>query len=220
MDALFAGPWGPVVIFLLRIVDVSLSTLRILLSVRNQRALVPVIGFIEVSIWIFAVGNAIRHLDSPLHVLGYAAGFSSGTMVGIWIEEKLAMGLATMRIITRRTEAGLADRLRALGCGVTEFAGQGREGRVEVIYTVVQRRRIPAVLSEVDRWDPGAFVTVEEPREIRRGWMQNTPRRRTATGLESVEWLRRASASHLEPEDSPHPAPDAGHPPGPPDPKT
>lgn len=183
MDAIFAGPWGPLLIFGLRICDVSLSTLRILLSVRNQKALAPIIGIAEVTIWIFAVGNAIRHLDSPLHVAGYAIGFATGTIVGMWIEEKLAIGLATMQIISPRDTEALADALRALGCGVTEFEGRGREGRVGVVYTVTQRRRIRQVLETVERMDPDAFVTLEEPRAIRRGWMQSTPRRRTGVGL-------------------------------------
>lgn len=183
MESIFSGPWGPVLIFALRIVDVSLSTLRILLAIRNQRALVPVLGFVEVLIWIFAVGNAIRHLDSAAHVFGYAAGFSAGTMVGMWLEERLAFGLGTMRIISRRTDAALANRLRELGCGVTEFIGQGREGRVDVLYTVMPRRRLPTVLAEVEKIDADAFITVEEPREIRRGWMQAVPRLRMPVGM-------------------------------------
>jgi uncharacterized protein YebE (UPF0316 family) len=187
MDALFAGPWGPVLIFFLRIGDVSLSTLRILLAMRNQKMLVPLIGVAEVTIWIFAVGNAIRHLESPWHVLGYALGFATGSMVGMWIEEKLAIGLATMQIISRKNTETLAEALRALGCGVTEFEGSGREGPVEVIYTVVQRRRIRQVLDVVERWDPDAFITVSEPREIRRGWMHGTPRRRLPVGLRMTQ---------------------------------
>jgi uncharacterized protein YebE (UPF0316 family) len=94
IEQLFGGPWGPLVIFLLRIVDVSLATVRMLLSVRGQKLLVPLIGFFEVLIWLFAAGNAIRHLSSPYHVIGYAGGFAAGTAVGLWVEEKLAFGLA------------------------------------------------------------------------------------------------------------------------------
>jgi len=171
LDALFAGPWGPLLIFGLRIVDVSMSTIRMLLIMRNQRVLVPLIGFFEVLIWIVAVGSAIRNLDSPWHVLGYAAGFATGSVVGLAIEEKLAVGLASIQVISRHGGVELAQGLRERGFGVTEFAGQGREGRVEVVQTVVLRRQIREVIEEVDRWDPDAFVSVEEPRTIRRGWM-------------------------------------------------
>ncbi|MEX2526371.1 MAG: DUF2179 domain-containing protein [Gemmatimonadota bacterium] len=171
LDALFSGPWGPLVIFAIRIVDVSLATLRTLLSMRNQRVAVPIIGFFESLLWVFAVGTAIRNLDSGWHVLGYSSGFATGTVVGLWIEGKLAVGLATIRIISRYGGVELADALREAGFGVTEFTGQGREGPVEVVYTVVKRRQIKNVLKTVDRWDPDAFVSVEEPRTIQRGWM-------------------------------------------------
>jgi uncharacterized protein YebE (UPF0316 family) len=176
LEALFAGPWGPLAIFLLRIVDVSMSTMRILLAVRGHKYIVPFIGFFEVLIWVFAVGNAIRFLDSPLHLLGYAGGFATGSIVGLLIEERLAIGYATIRVVSRHVGVEIADALHSLGFGVTEFGGQGRDGRVEVVYTVCLRREIPRVIAEVERWDPQAFITVEEPRDIRWGWMRSTPR--------------------------------------------
>ena len=171
IETIFGGPWGPLVIFCLRIVDVSLATTRMLLSMRGQRVIVPFIGFVEVLVWLFAAGNAIKFLNSPLHVVGYAGGFAAGNLVGLWVEEKLAFGLATVRIISPHGGVELADALRDSGFGVTEFAGQGREGRVEVVYTVAQRSQIGRILGIADRWDPDAFVTVEEPRSIHRGWM-------------------------------------------------
>ena len=102
VEALFAGPYGPLVIFGLRIVDVSLSTVRILLAVRGHKMFVPIIGFFEVLIWVFAAGNAIRYLESGWHVLGYAAGFSTGSVVGLTIEQRLAIGYATIRVVSRR----------------------------------------------------------------------------------------------------------------------
>lgn len=171
MDALFASAWGPLVIFLLRIVDVSLATVRMLLSVRGQKHVVPLIGFFEVLVWIFAVGNAIQHLDSVLHLIGYAGGFASGTLVGLWIEEKMALGMATLRVMSQHGGVELAEALRERGFGVTEFAGHGRDGRVEVVYAVLRRRDLPLAFREVGVWDPEAFVTVEEPRSIQRGWM-------------------------------------------------
>jgi len=171
IDQLFGGPWGPLVIFGLRIIDVSMATLRMLLSVRGQRVLVPVIGFFEVLLWLFAVGNAIRYMDSPLHVIGYAGGFATGTVVGLWVEEKLALGLATVRVISSRPAGNLAAALRDSGHGATEFAAAGRQGPVEVVYTVAHRSEIKPIMRIIDQWDTEAFVTVEEPRSVRRGWL-------------------------------------------------
>jgi uncharacterized protein YebE (UPF0316 family) len=171
MEALFASAWGPLIIFGLRIVDVSLATLRMLLAVRGVKIVAPFIGFFEVLVWIFAVGNAIRFLDSPLHLIGYASGFAMGTVVGMLIEERIAFGMASVRIVSTHGGVELAEALRERGFGVTEFSGQGREGLVEVVDAVVRRRDLKHVYSEVATWDPDAFVTVEEPRAIHRGWM-------------------------------------------------
>jgi uncharacterized protein YebE (UPF0316 family) len=171
IEALLGGPFGPLLIFGLRIVDVSLATTRMLLAMRNARLLVPVIGFFEVLVWIFAVGAAVQHLDSVWHVAGYAGGFATGNVVGLWLEERLALGLASIQIFSRHGGVELAEGLREEGFGATEFTGQGRDGPVEVVLTVVRRRHIRHVMAHVDRWDPDAFVSVEEPRAIRRGWM-------------------------------------------------
>lgn len=171
IEQIFAGSWGPLVIFGLRIIDVSLATTRMLLAVRGQRVLVPLIGFFEVLIWLFAAGSAIQYLNSPLHVIGYAGGFAAGNAVGLWVEEKLALGLATVRIISEHGGVEAADALRDKGFGVTEFAGQGRQGLVEVVYTVARRADVKEILSVVDTWAPDSFVTVEEPRSIHRGWL-------------------------------------------------
>jgi len=171
MTELFAGPWGPLLIFSLRIVDVSLATVRMLLVMRNQRVAVPIIGFFEASVWVLAIGTAIQNLHSVWHLLGYATGFATGSVVGLWIEGKLAMGLATVRIISRNEGEEVAEALRNQGFGVTEFAGYGREGKVELLLTLVKRRQIGTVVDTVESMDSDAFISVEEPRSIRRGWL-------------------------------------------------
>jgi uncharacterized protein YebE (UPF0316 family) len=171
IEALLSSAWGPLVIFCLRIVDVSLSTLRMLLSVRGIKIAAPLIGFFEVLIWITAVGTAIQHLDSPLHLIGYAAGFATGTIVGLTIEERMAFGMASVRVVSRFCGVEVAEALRERGFGVTEYAGQGKEGMVEVVDAVIRRRDLPEALRAIDYWDPDAFVTVHEPRTIRRGWL-------------------------------------------------
>lgn len=193
-------------IFLLRIVDVSLSTLRILLSVRGRKLIVPFLGFIEVSVWIFAAGNAIRHLESLPHIIGYAGGFTAGTVVGLWIEEKLALGIATMRVVTDHIGEGLAERLRSMGCGVTEFSASGAKGPVEVVFTVVRRRNVHDAIAVVEEWDPDAFITIEEPREVRRGWLHSTPRLRTPAGLH-IAHQAAEQARHSVPPPPPPPSP-------------
>ncbi|HET8653930.1 MAG TPA: DUF5698 domain-containing protein [Longimicrobiaceae bacterium] len=171
LDALLASHWGPLIIFCLRLIDVPLSTIRMLLAVRGFKNIAPVIGFFEVLTWVVAVGTAIKHLDSPLHLIGYAAGFAAGVFVGLQIEEYMALGMASVRAVARVGGVEFAEALRARGFGVTEFGGQGREGSVEVVDAVVRRRDLPIVFEELKIWAPEAFVTVAEPRSIHRGWL-------------------------------------------------
>ena len=171
LTELVAGPLGPLVIFFLRITDVSMATMRMLLIMRGQRVLAPVIGFFEVLIWVMAIGIVVQHLQSPLHVVGYAGGFAAGSYLGLLLEERMAFGLATVRTVVRTGGAALSAELRDAGFGVTEMVGRGREGEVEVLYSVLPRRRVARALELIERGAPDAFVVVDEPRRIRRGWL-------------------------------------------------
>ncbi|MHB1222906.1 MAG: DUF2179 domain-containing protein [Gemmatimonadaceae bacterium] len=169
IDAIFASPWGALLIFCLRIVDVSCDTMRVLFAVRGKRGIAGFLGFFQALIWIFAVASAIRYLDSWIHILGYAGGYATGTFVGISLESAVAFGLNQVRIVSMHGGVEIAEALRERGYGVTEFAGFGREGGVEIVNSVVQRAHMDEVMAIVDRFDPNAFVTVEEPKVLRGG---------------------------------------------------
>ena len=176
LSDLLGSPFGPLFIFLFRIVDVSCDTMRVILAVRGKRVVAGILGFFQALIWIFAVGTAIRHLDSLPHVFGYAAGFAMGTFIGITIEQAVAYGLATIRIVSMRGGVEIAAALRDAGYGATEFPGYGRDGQVEIVNSVVRRSQVADVVAIVERWDPDAFVTVEEPRVLRGGSFTPAPR--------------------------------------------
>jgi len=168
--AIFGDPlWGPIVIFFLRIVDVTLDTMRVLFMVRGRRVPAGILGFLMALVWIIAVGNAMKHLDSIWHILGYAAGYGTGTMVGITIENLVAFGLIQLRIVSRHGGVEIAEGLRERGYGATEFSGFGRDSAVEIVQSVVQRAHLDEVLAIVDQFDDTAFVTVEDPQVLRGG---------------------------------------------------
>jgi uncharacterized protein YebE (UPF0316 family) len=171
LQELVAGPAGPVVVFLLRATDVSMATIRMLMIMRGHRYLAPLIGFIEILLWVTAIGIVVQHLQSLPHVVGYAAGFATGNFLGLLIEERLALGTATIRTVVRQGGARLAEELREAGFGVTETLGRGRDGTVEVLYSVLPRRRVDRCLAVIDERAPESFVVVDEPRTVRRGWL-------------------------------------------------
>jgi len=176
MEALLMSTWGPLLIFFMRIGDVSLATVRMLLIMRNARVWAPLIGFFEVLIWILAAGTAIQHLDSPWHILGYTGGFAAGNLVGLLLEERLAFGFASVQVFAPTHGPELAHALRTFGHGVTELQGRGREGPVDVILSVVKRKDLPVLNGLVNDLAPDSFVSVEEPTAIQRGWV--FPKRR------------------------------------------
>src|SRR6476661_461322 len=112
-DAIFASPWGALVIFGLRIVDVSCDTMRVIFAIRGKRGIAASLGFIQALVWIVAVGNAVKHLDSVLHILGYAGGYAMGTFVGITIEQAIAYGIAQIRVVSKHAGVEIAESLRA-----------------------------------------------------------------------------------------------------------
>lgn len=186
-DAIFASPWGALVIFCLRIVDVSCDTMRVIFAIRGKRVIAASLGFIQALVWIYAVGNAVKHLGSPLHVLGYAGGYAMGTFVGVSLEQAIAYGVATVRIVSRAAGVEIAAALRESGYGVTVFPGFGRDGAVEILNSVVQRRHLTDVLEIITSKDSGAFVTVEEPKVLRGGLMATSDWR---LGGPFVRWMK------------------------------
>jgi len=191
VDQLFASNLGALLIFGLRIIDVSADTMRVIFTIRGKRGIAAVLGFFQAIVWIFAVGNAVKHLDSTLHVLGYAGGYAMGTWVGITIEQAIAYGVATVRVVSRKAGVEIAQALRERGFGVTEFPGFGRDGSVEILNSVVQRGHVDEVLKLIVQWDPDAFVTVEEPKVLRGGSMVE---REWPVGGRVVRWFRRLRA--------------------------
>ena len=187
IDALFASPWGALAIFFLRIIDVSCDTMRVIFAIRGKRAIAAALGFVQALVWIFAVGNAVKHLDSILHVLGYAGGYAMGTFVGVSLEQAIAYGVATVRIVSRTAGVEIANALRDSGHGVTVFPGVGRDGAVEILNSVVQRGHLDEVLNIITDKDKEAFVTVEEPKVLRGGSLAT---REWRMGGPLVRWMK------------------------------
>lgn len=155
-------PWYvPVAIFLARLCDVSLGTLRSILVVSGHQLIPAVMGFVEVVIWVLAVGHAIRYLDHPTALLAYAGGYAMGVILGVLFEKRLALGFRLVRVISIDPSVDLAATLRAKGQRVTRVAGEGRDGPVEIDFIVLPRRDVDRFRGLVRELAPRAFVTVE-----------------------------------------------------------
>jgi uncharacterized protein YebE (UPF0316 family) len=160
----------PLVIFALRVCDMSLDTLRVLFVIRGRRPITWILGFFQSAIWVIAITSVLANVNNIWNLIGYAAGFATGNVVGMMIEEWLAIGHAHMRIISSSRGSAIAESIRQDGYAATELSGRGKDGMVAVINCSVRRRDIDRVRKQAIAIDPTAFLTVEEVRPLQRGF--------------------------------------------------
>ena len=152
----------PLLIFLARVIDVTLQTIRIAAISRGIRWLAPLVGFFEVLIWLLAISQIMKSVSHPLAYIAYAAGFATGTIIGQILERRLSLGTVLLRVITSTPSGELRRRLRKLNFGFTSVPGQGASGPVEIIFTVIRRQHLQQVQALVRETQPDAFYSFEE----------------------------------------------------------
>jgi len=171
-----ALPWdtllGALLIFVMRLCDVSIGTVRLILLTRGKKYYAALLGFFEVMIFILAIGQVIQNDLSMWNVLAYCAGFAAGNIVGATLEERIALGFSCVRVFTRDRGTELSAALRQADFGVTQMLGRGREGRVYVVETAVRRRDVPYVHRIATQMDGNAFVMVDQCRSVFQGHMR------------------------------------------------
>jgi uncharacterized protein YebE (UPF0316 family) len=160
--------WGvlPLLIFVARITDVSLDTLRIIFINRNLRYYAAITGFFGVLIWLMVIRQIFQRMNNPLCFIAYAAGFAAGNIVGIVIENRISIGKVIIRTITRKESDELVSFLRSSGYGVTVIDADGTTGPVKVIFTVAERSDVETIVETIKKYNPNAFYSVEDVRYV------------------------------------------------------
>ncbi len=165
---------GALMIFSLRLLNMAVATVRLLMVIRGKKLVVWILGFIQPLIYVVVLNTIIQDLGNWFNLFMYAAGFASGNVIGMWVEERMALGHAHVQIISPKLGAAIAERLREKGYAVTEFSGRGRDGVVTLISASVLRKDIELVREIVEEVDESAFITAENLNPIRRGtWRLN-----------------------------------------------
>jgi uncharacterized protein YebE (UPF0316 family) len=159
-----------VLIFSLRVLDMTFDTLRVLFVMRGRKKVVWILGFFQSAIFVTAIGTVLSNLDNPLNIIGYAAGFATGNVVGMAIEERLAIGHISMDIISPRRGTAIAEHLRQNGYAVTEISARGKDGMVTMLNCSVLRKNVDKARTLINEIDPEAFITAEDVRPVRRGF--------------------------------------------------
>ena len=168
---------GPILagllVFLMRVTDMSLDTLRLLFMMRGRNVLSALIGATQAAIFILAVSQVLRGPLNFWTVLGYAAGFGTGVLVGMVAEERLALGYSMLRVYSTAHGAQITKALRGAGHAVTQFTGQGKDGSITLLTCAVSRKDIQSTRTMIIGLDPAAFITVEEVKPLHRGYFRS-----------------------------------------------
>ena len=177
----------PFLIFTARVLDVSLGTVRVIFVSRGLKYLAPLLGFLEVLIWLLAIGQIMKNLSNPACYIAYAAGFAMGNFVGICIAERLSLGVVLIRAITTNDALPLVQILKAQDYGVTCVDGHGTEGQVKVVFTIIPRREVRNVTALIKEFNPQAFYSIEDVDFVEKGIF---PLRRNWTNSRFLELFR------------------------------
>ncbi len=164
--------FGALFIFALRVIGITISTVRVLIMMRGKKAAAFVAGFFEVLTYVVAIAEVVNNLDNVWNVLGYCLGFSVGTLLGMMVDERTATGFTNIRIISRYKAQSIIEAIHEAGHGATVGWGHGRGGTVGMIVAVVRRKETYLICDIVETIDPNAFITIEDARSVRRGHMQ------------------------------------------------
>lgn len=155
------------IIFVARVADVSLGTVRLILLSRGIRGIASIIGFIEITIWLVAVSRIFMNLDNWIYYIAYALGFATGTYAGVILEEKISLGKVIIRIVAASNSTPLFDKLNESRFTSTTVAATGPEGNINIIHIVLNRRHIKNVISIIDTISPESFYSIEDIRYVR-----------------------------------------------------
>ncbi|WP_373598902.1 DUF2179 domain-containing protein [Paraclostridium bifermentans] len=161
---------GYLLIFVAKCSDVTLATIRTIFVVKGKKKLAFCIGFLEILIYLFAMDKVLGDMGDPIKVISYALGFSTGNVVGICLEEKLAIGLITAQVFTGEDVDDFAEYLRLNGFGVTVIEGKGREGIRYILQVVLDRKHLQNFQKTINDYDSRAFVAVAEIKNVRGGY--------------------------------------------------
>ncbi|QAA82819.1 DUF2179 domain-containing protein [Aequorivita sp. H23M31] len=184
-STLFSYVILPLLIFFARVCDVTLSTIRIIFVMNGKRNIAPILGFFEAFIWLLAIGQIITQVDNIFAYLAYAGGFATGTYIGMYVEERLAVGMAVLRLITKEINEGMLEFLHENKFSYSLVDGMGRKGKVNVVFFVVKRENLERLIEGINEHHPNAFYTIENIRQVNEGHQFNSP---INTGENARRW--------------------------------
>lgn len=174
-----------IIIFSINVVYVSFFTIRMILTLKGQKYLAAAISSIEVLIYVIGLGLVLDNLNEIQNLIAYAMGYAMGVLVGSKIEEKLALGYVTVKVITNRFDLAFSKLLRDQGYGVTSWMGEGRDGKRLMMEILTRRKAQEELYNLIVAYDPKAFIISHEPRHFHGGfWVKGLKKHAQEHGIE------------------------------------
>ncbi len=171
-SSLFTWVILPFLIFIARILDVSIGTLRLIFVSKGYKFYAPLLGFFEVVIWLLAIGQIMQHLDNFMCYFAYGLGFATGNYLGIYLDEKMSLGTVLIRVVPKLDTTNLINHLRAQNFGASLVDIEGMSGKLKMIFTIVKRKDLKEVLGIIQEHNPHAFVTIEDVKTAKEGYFR------------------------------------------------
>lgn len=169
------GPLLYIIIFCAKIIEVSISTIRVVFIGKGERVKGAILGFVEIMIWLIVVSSVLNNItEDPIKMLIYAAAFSLGNYLGVTIESKIAVGLASIQVVVNEKDGDvLADILREQGYGVTIIEGKGKNESIKnLLFIQLKRKKIPEAVKLVKQHNPEAYITVNDIKSMVGGYIK------------------------------------------------
>lgn len=170
-----SGPTLYILIFVVKTIEVSMATIRLVLNSKGERIKGALLGFFEVMIWLLVVSSVLNNITKdPFKIVAYAAGFALGNFLGVFIESKIALGTSSMQVVSSK-ETGdiLSNTLRAEGFGVTIIDGKGIEDSLKtVLFIQLKRRNIKTAAKKIKEIDPKAYIIVNDVSSTMGGFLK------------------------------------------------
>jgi len=169
------GPILYIIIFIAKTIEVSISTIRLVYVNKGERLKGAILGFVEVMIWLLVVSSVLNNIaDDPFKMFAYAAGFALGNYLGVSIEAKIAVGLASIQVVVSENAGDiLANILRDSQFGVTIIDGRGKDNnKKNLLFVQLQRRKIPAAIKLIKDTYPNAYINVNDVKSTVGGFIK------------------------------------------------
>lgn len=159
----------PLLIFLSRIMDQSIGTVRLIFLSKGLKNIAPFLGFFEVIIWLLAVSQIMQHLDNWLCYVAYGAGFAMGNYIGMSLEQRISIGTSIIRVILPNESPELIRQLKDQNFGLTVVDAEGAVGKVKILFSIIRRKETGNFLGILHQYNPTAFYTIEDVKEASEG---------------------------------------------------